>query len=317
MTCSYQVVSASETWCWYSVNSFPKRPRTEKKLERCFPKMTFLALSLWNTMNILFSTSSPVREYPKGLCPPPEFLPEVCRNYRASTNPIFTAFEFNEVCFRGAVENVQHKKHWEVRFPFFELIQFLVWNFNSVLSFFQLLHVFPWVHFLVRSLPYRFKEWLFTVRIREVFKGQPEKHEKEEEIENPLSVPPLIAKLPAKIPKNPSVKKGDLVIIHSHCQDPRNFTDNVLIFGNFTGDIVKPPLVARILLDPCPTINWTSLDNSCKRDWVRRQIWSNCEDFIEGKMSILEISFVVVCASLILLSLVITFFIWWWKERGF
>lgn len=59
-------------------------------------------------LSLLFSCSlSEIREYPKGLCPAGrEDLRVVCRNYRASTNPIFTAFSFNDLCFRGSVKYV-------------------------------------------------------------------------------------------------------------------------------------------------------------------------------------------------------------------
>jgi hypothetical protein len=47
-------------------------------------------------------------EYPKGLCPEgKEELYLVCRNYRASTNPVYTAYTHNDVCFRGTVKSIE------------------------------------------------------------------------------------------------------------------------------------------------------------------------------------------------------------------
>jgi len=42
-------------------------------------------------------------EYPTGLCPDKETLPFVCRNYRASTNPFYTAFYHNVVAFQASI----------------------------------------------------------------------------------------------------------------------------------------------------------------------------------------------------------------------
>jgi hypothetical protein len=107
---------------------------------------------------------------------------------------------------------------------------------------------------------------------------------------------------------------GQIVSVLSSCQDPTQYnnTSDMLIFANVTGN-GKP--VIELQQDPCPTASWAAFDTTCKLDWLRKQVWENCDDFIEGGLSITQLSLAVTCGSLIVLSSITTVCIWWWKER--
>lgn len=119
------------------------------------------------------------------------------------------------------------------------------------------------------------------------------------------------------------LEPGDLVSIKSSCQNPLLNSTNqqpseVLIFGNLSGTISKPPVDLNVDLDPCPNIDWSSFDeNSCKLGWLREQVWLNCDDFFEGGfLNIKQLIVGIICLSLIAISLVISLAAWLFREQS-
>eukprot|EP01126_Amoeba_proteus_P013356 TRINITY_DN1565_c0_g3_i3.p1 TRINITY_DN1565_c0_g3~~TRINITY_DN1565_c0_g3_i3.p1 ORF type:complete len:204 (+),score=20.79 TRINITY_DN1565_c0_g3_i3:68-679(+) len=143
------------------------------------------------------------------------------------------------------------------------------------------------------STPRKDQQWTFDVSVIEVFKDQtPSKNESKSSILRP----------------------GQLVTVTSTCQDPTPYSltkTEMLIYGN---RVPSHPTKISVKLDPCPPVNWSYFDNSCKLGWLRNNAWSNCESYT-NVITLSQMVFGLICGILLVTSLFATFCVWWFIER--